>query len=107
MKEIGLNDLEMVSYDLALTIKNVYDYSRVIEWLTKCVAKRYRRGQLVLFDHLAGCSTLKRVIGQAAKVVSQWSKVTTADRRDVATYFAGVIISDAINEVRREEVVVK
>lgn len=103
MKEIGLNDLEMVSYDLALTIQNVCDYSRVIEWLTKCVAKRYRRGQLVDFSHLAGCSTLKRVIGQAVKEY-RGVKVTTADRRDVACYLASVIISDAIAEVRREGV---
>lgn len=106
MNEIGLNDLDMVSYDLALTIQNVCDYSRVIKWLTKCVAKRYRRGQLVDFSHLAGCSTLKRVIGQAVKEVYRGVKVTTADRQSVSTYFAGVIISDAIDEVRREEVTI-
>lgn len=103
MSEIGLNDLGMVSYDLALTIKKNYDYRRVIEWLTKCVTKRYRRGQLVDFSHLAGCSTLKRVIGQVVKEVYQGVKVTTTDRRDVACYLASVIISDAIDEVRKEE----
>lgn len=106
MNEICLNDLGAVSTDLALTIENNYEYSRVIEWLTKCVVKRYRRGQLVDYSHLAGCSTLKKVIGQAAKVVSQWSKVTTTDRQSVSTYFAGVIISDAIDEVRREGVAI-
>ena len=106
MNEICLNDLGAVSYDLAVTIENNPECRSLIEWLANCVAKRYRRGQLVLLDHLAWCSTMKRVIGLAVKVVRQWSKVTTADRRECALYLASVIISEAQIKAR-EEVVAK
>ena len=50
---------ESLAEDLALTFRNTYElWERQAMWMVNALLKRLRKGQPVLEDHLANCSTM-------------------------------------------------
>lgn len=87
-----LNAERMVIY-----INNTYDIYRITEWLVNCLVKKMKKGLAPDANHLAYCSTMKKIMGMAAKLVQtcDGAKVTAQERREVALAHAASIIESA------------
>lgn len=87
-----LNAERMVIY-----INNTYDIYRITEWLVNCLVKKMKKGLAPDANHLAYCSTMKKIMGMAAKLVQtcDGAKVTAQERREVAINHAQYIIECA------------
>lgn len=87
-----LNAERMVIY-----INNTYDIYRVSEWLVNCLVKKMKKGLAPDVNHLAYCSTMKKIMGMAAKLVQtcDGARVTAQERREVALAHAASIIESA------------
>lgn len=76
------------------TAQNHYDIYRLLEWLEGAMAKKIRRGQVMDVHHLAGCSTMRRLVRLAIKL-GEIEGVTSADRREASIQLAQSCIEDA------------
>lgn len=87
-----LNAERMVIY-----INNTYDIYRITEWLVNCLVKKMKKGLVPDVNHLAYCSTMKKIMGMAAKLVQtcDGARVTAQERREVALAHAASIIESA------------
>lgn len=87
-----LNAERMVIY-----INNTYDIYRVTEWLVNCLVKKMQKGLVPDVNHLANCSTMKKILGMAAKLVREndGARVTAQERKEVALAHAASIIESA------------
>ena len=66
------------------------------QWLAECVAKRIKSGKEVSVEHLANCSTMKDIIGTAAKICKKYGEpFTMQDRKEAAIAIAESVIEDA------------
>jgi hypothetical protein len=54
--------------NITIYIDNSREIYALTEWLEKCVAKRMAKGQAVTVDHLVNCSTMRKIVGMAAKM---------------------------------------
>lgn len=87
-----LNAERMVIY-----INNTYDIYRITEWLVNCLVKKMKKGMAPDVNHIAYCSTMKKIMGMAAKLVQTYdgARVTAQERGEVALAHAASIIESA------------
>ena len=87
---------------ILLYAQNERDIYNLQQWLAECVAKRIKSGKDVSVEHLANCSTMKDIIGMAAKICKKYGEsFTMQDRKEASVNIAESIIEDAkfiINE---------
>ena len=82
---------------LNLYIDNTKDIYRLTEWLCTAIAKKMKKGLVPDMEVLANCSTMKRIVGMAAKMVleEEGRKVTVKDRKEAAKIHAADILYNA------------
>ena len=82
--------------NVKIYINNSRDIYCITDWLATCVAKRMKRGQLVTVEHLANCSTMKKIISMACKMCKEYNEPqpTKEERKEIATMHARYIIEE-------------
>ena len=82
---------------LAIYVDNSSDIYLITESLFKSLAKKIRNGVVPSVEYLANCSSMKKIIGMAAKLVFEHdhAKVTPQERKEVAIKHAQYIIECA------------
>lgn len=82
--------------NLDIYVNNNREIYCVSEWLASCVAKRMKKGQPVTIEHLANCSTMKRIVKEGVKLVQYYDgmAVPKEDRKEFAELHARYIIED-------------
>lgn len=81
---------------ILLYANNDRDVYKLQQWLAECVAKRIKSGKEVSVEHLANCSTVKDIIGMAAKICKKYGEpFTSQDRKEAAIAIAESVIEDA------------
>lgn len=95
----NFDDLNQAGQNIALYILNDKGIG-VYYWpLVKTLSKRIAKGQAVNLETLAGCASLRRMIGAAVKECNRWGLNPTADdKRAAALYIARDIIETAKEE---------
>lgn len=90
--------MENNAYRLNLYIDNSREIYAVTEWLQNALAKKIKRGLKPDLLYLANCSTTKKVLSMAAKMVRDFDgiKVTTAERMEAANRYAEIVTDNAI-----------
>ena len=87
---------------ILLYAQNDRDVYKLQQWLAECVAKRIKSGKEVSVEHLANCSTMKKITCAAAKICKRYGEpFTIQDRKEAAIAIAESVIEDAkfiINE---------
>lgn len=87
----------MNTWRLSLYIDNSRDIYLVTESLFNSLAKKIKKGVALNVETLAKCSTMKRIISMAAKMVKEYDGVTvsTKERKEVALKHSEYIIECA------------
>ena len=82
---------------LAIYVDNSSDIYLITESLFNSLAKKIRKGLVPSVEHLANCSSMRKIIGMAAKMVAKYDggKVTTEERKEAAKVHAQYIIECA------------
>lgn len=81
---------------ILLYAQNDRDVYKLQQWLAECVAKRIKSGKEVSVEHLANSSTMKDIIGMAAKICKKYGEpFTSQDRKEAAVKIAESVIEDA------------
>ena len=82
---------------LSLYVANSYDVYRIVEWLEGCVAKKLSKGQRISVDHLAACSSMRRLLSLASRIMqeNEGVKPSWEDRKTVSIECAERIIDNA------------
>ena len=82
---------------LAIYVDNSSDIYLITESLFNSLANKIRKGLVPSVEHLANCSSMKKLIGMAAKMVweNDHAKVTSQERKEVALNHAQYIIDCA------------
>lgn len=90
------DELTSTGIDLALTIDNAFSIYNLISWLKKAMKKKASKGLELCPVYLSSCSTMKKIISAGVKEMG--CRVSTSDRRAVASYFA----AEWIEEINKE-----
>lgn len=70
---------------LIIYIRNSRDIYEFTEWLQNALLKKVKRGLTPNVEHLANCSTMKKIVRLAANmVVSEESKTVTKQEKEQA-----------------------
>ena len=87
----------MNTWRLSLYIDNSRDIYLVTESLFYSLAKKIKKGVKLSAETLANCSTMKRIVSMAAKMVKEYDGLTvsTNERKEVALKHAKYIIGCA------------
>ena len=87
--------METAKYLLELHIDNDRECVDSLTWLRECVDKRRAKGKPVTVEHLAECSTMRKVIARGAKLVQQKEgrMVSNDDKRATRWQYADNIIN--------------
>jgi len=82
---------------LSIYVDNSSDIYLITKNLFNTLAKKMKKGLVPDVEYLANCSSMKRIIAMAAKLVAKYdgAKVTTEERKDVALKHAQYIIECA------------
>lgn len=86
--------------NLVLYAENTYEVYRMmyrmIEWLVACVRKRNEKHQPVIAQHLAECSTMKKIFREAARYGMKYAEhYSAAERKEAREILADQIIEEA------------
>lgn len=60
--------------NVMIYVQNSRDIYQITEWLQNCVAKRIKKGQLVSVEHLAGCSSMTKIVRMAVQLCKEWNE---------------------------------
>lgn len=83
---------------LIIYIRNSRDIYALTEWLQNALLKKVNRGLTPSVEYLANCSTMKKIVRMAAKMLSdQDHKTATKQEKEQAAREHGPILSDAWN----------
>lgn len=87
--------METAKYLLELHIDNDLECVQSLTWLRECVDKRRAKGKPVTVEHLAECSTMRKVIARGAKLVRtlEGRFVSNDEKRDTRYKYADNIIN--------------
>lgn len=87
----------MNTWRLSLYIDNSREIYSITESLSNSLAKKIKRGVELSAETLANCSTMKRIVSMAAKMVKECDGVTvsTKERKEAALNHAENIIDCA------------
>lgn len=87
----------MNTWRLNLYINNSREIYSVTESLFNSLAKKIKKGVTLNVETLANCSTMKRIVSMAAKMVKEYDGVTvcTQERKEAALNHAEYIIECA------------
>lgn len=85
------------AYRLNLYIDNSSEIYAVTEWLENALAKKIRKGLQPDLTYLANCSTTKRVLAMAAKMVRDFDgvNVTKSEKMEAANRYAERVLDNA------------
>lgn len=87
--------------NLVLYAENVREIYDTLAWLGACVEKRVQKGQPVSVEHLANCSTMKKIVREAVRYGERYGeRHTTAERKEAATILAEGIVCNIPVEVK-------
>lgn len=82
--------------NLVLYAQHVYDVYLVKEWLVACVRKQNEKLQPVSAQHLAECSTMKKIIREAARYGLKYGEhYSAAEKKQAREILAELIIEKA------------
>lgn len=86
----------MTNTNLKLYIDNSREIYCISEWLANCVAKKIKKCQPVTIEHLANCSTMKKIISMGVKMCIKFEEPQPdkEERKKVAYQHARYIIED-------------
>lgn len=83
---------------LIIYIRNSRDIYALTEWLQNTLLKKVNRGLTPSVEYLANCSTMKKIVRMAAKMLSdQDHKTATKQEKEQAAREHAAYISDAWN----------
>ena len=83
---------------LIIYIRNSRDIYALTEWLQNALLKKVNRGLTPSVEYLANCSTMKKIVRMAAKMLSdQDHKTATKQEKDKRQENTRPILSDAWN----------
>lgn len=87
----------MNTWRLNLYINNSREIYLVTESLFNSLAKKIKKGVTLNVETLANCSTMKRIVSMAAKMVKEYDGVTVSsqERKEAAVNHAEYIIECA------------
>lgn len=87
----------MNTWRLSLYIDNSREIYSVTEWLCSCLEKKIKKGVRLSAETLANCSTMKRIVSMAAKMVKEYdgATISTKERKEAALKHAEYIIDCA------------
>ena len=87
----------MNTWRLSLYIDNSRDIYLATESLSNSLAKKIKKGVKLSAETLANCSTMKRIVSMAAKMVKECdgATVSTKERKEAALNHAEYIIDCA------------
>lgn len=69
---------------LIIYIRNSRDIYALTEWLQNALLKKVNRGLTPSVEYLANCSTMKKIVRMAAKMLSQDHKTATKQEKEQA-----------------------
>ena len=81
--------------NLTLYIVNDRECVDYIQWLAKCIDKRRAKAKPVTTEHLAECSTMRKIVARGAKLVRENDRInpTNDDKRAARYAIADEIIN--------------
>lgn len=83
---------------LIIYIRNSRDIYALTEWLQNTLLKKVNRGLTPSVEYLANCSTMKKIVRMAAKMLSdQDHKTATSKKKNKQQENTRPILSDAWN----------
>lgn len=83
---------------LIIYIRNSRDIYALTEWLQNTLLKKVNRGLTPSVEYLANCSTMKKIVRMAAKMLSdQDHKTATSKKKNKRQENTRPILSDAWN----------
>ena len=98
---------EALAEDLALTFSNTYELQeKYADWMANALLKRLRKGQPVLEEHLANCSTMNVIVSATIEKYREdfpQTYVSTATRKLLKQKIAHEIFAYATNEWENEQ----
>lgn len=82
---------------MLLYVRNIEQLCDTMHWLADCIIKKQSRGKECNVDHLANCSTMKKLISGATKCCkADGVNITTAEKKHVANLLAREIFEEWI-----------
>lgn len=87
----------MNTWRLSLYIDNSREIYSITESLSNSLAKKIKKGVKLSAETLANCSTMKRIVSMAAKMVKEYdgATVNTKERKEAALKHAWYIMDCA------------
>ena len=82
---------------LIIYIRNSRDIYALTEWLQNALLKKVNRGLTPSVEYLANCSTMKKIVRMAAKMLSDQEHKTVTKKKNKRQENTRPILSDAWN----------
>ena len=78
---------------------NTWEIYKDIEWLANCIRKRIARGESIQVEHLAQCSTMRKITLNAKRLEEKYGGRITKEEREYGAHLIAERVIEMAEEV--------